>query len=113
MTDGPTTERRALGSSGLHVPVIGMGTWQTFDVSGPARVRPLTDVALAGGAGFFDSSPMYGAAEENLAGALGTRRPEALIATKVWASTAREGREQIRRAFEWFGGVVDLYQIHN
>jgi aryl-alcohol dehydrogenase-like predicted oxidoreductase len=31
----------------------------------------------------------------------------------VWASSAREGRRQIQQALEWYGGVVDLYQIHN
>jgi aryl-alcohol dehydrogenase-like predicted oxidoreductase len=95
------------------VPVIGMGTWQTFDVRDAARVRPVTDAALAGGATFFDSSPMYGRAEEVLAETLGARRSEALIATKVWAGSLREGREQIRRALDWYGGRVDLYQIHN
>jgi diketogulonate reductase-like aldo/keto reductase len=48
-----------------------------------------------------------------LAEALGPRRAEALVATKVWTPSAREGREQIRRALEWYGGTVDLYQIHN
>ena len=95
------------------VPVIGMGTWQTFDVAGAETVRPVVDVALRHGAGFFDSSPMYGRAERVLADALGTRRRDALVATKVWAGSAREGREQIRRALEWYGGVVDCYQIHN
>ena len=106
-------ETRPLGGSGLTVPVIGMGTWQTFDVRDADAVRPVTDAALAGGALFFDSSPMYGRAERVLAETLGERRPRALIATKVWAASAREGREQIRRALGWYGGVVDLYQIHN
>lgn len=106
-------EQRALGRSGITVPVIGMGTWQTFDVRRPDAVQPVVDVALARGARFFDSSPMYGAAERVLAETLGPRRAEALIATKVWASSAREGREQIRRALDWYGGRVDLYQIHN
>jgi aryl-alcohol dehydrogenase-like predicted oxidoreductase len=106
-------ERRPLGTTGLDVPVIGMGTWQRFDVRDPALVKPVVDVALARGATFFDSSPMYGAAEQVLARALGDRRPRVLVATKVWASSAREGREQIRRALDWYGGVVDLYQIHN
>src|SRR4026208_1272072 len=44
---------------------------------------------------------------------LGARRARAQIATKVWAGSAREGREQIRQAREWYGGKVDLYQIHN
>ncbi|HTK92012.1 MAG TPA: aldo/keto reductase [Verrucomicrobiae bacterium] len=106
-------EHRPLGHSGLTVPVIGMGTWQTFDVRDPAAVRPVTDAAIAGGATFFDSSPMYGRAEQVLAATLDARRPRVLIATKVWAGSAREGREQIRRALDWYGGVVDLYQIHN
>src|SRR5262249_24991805 len=106
-------EHRPLGRSGLTVPVIGMGTWQTFDVRDPAQVRAVTDAAIAGGATFFDSSPMYGRAERVLAETLDGRRPSVLIATKVWAGTFREGREQIRRALDWYGGVVDLYQIHN
>jgi len=106
-------ETRPLGGSGLTVPVVGMGTWQTFDVRDPAAVQPVTDAALAGGATFFDSSPMYGRAERVLAETLGVRRAGAQIATKVWAGSAREGREQIRQALEWYGGKVDLYQIHN
>lgn len=106
-------EKRSLGGSGLTVPVIGMGTWQTFDVRDPFAVRPVTDAALAGGAAFFDSSPMYGRAERVLAETLGPRRPQAQIATKVWAGSAREGREQIRQALAWYGGKVELYQIHN
>jgi aryl-alcohol dehydrogenase-like predicted oxidoreductase len=106
-------EIRRLGASGLDVPLIGMGTWQTFDVRDAATVRPITDAVLAGGARFFDSSPMYGAAEHVLAETLGTRRKDAVIATKVWARSGREGREQIDRALGWYGGTVDLYQIHN
>jgi diketogulonate reductase-like aldo/keto reductase len=41
------------------------------------------------------------------------RREQALIATKVWTPSAREGREQIARALEWYGGRVDVYQVHN
>jgi aryl-alcohol dehydrogenase-like predicted oxidoreductase len=106
-------ETRRLGSRGFDVPVVGMGTWQTFDVARATAVQPVVDVALAERAAFFDSSPMYGRAERVLAEALGARRREALVATKVWTPSAREGREQIRRALEWYGGTVDLYQIHN
>jgi len=106
-------EHRRLGASGLDVPVIGMGTWQTFDVRDAAAVRPVTDAVLAGGATFFDSSPMYGAAERVLAETLGPRRKTVVIATKVWARSGQEGREQIDRALAWYGGTVDLYQIHN
>jgi aryl-alcohol dehydrogenase-like predicted oxidoreductase len=106
-------ETRALGPSGITTPVVGMGTWQSYDVRALAQVQPVTDTALARGATFFDTSPMYGAAEQMLARTLGARRPEAIVATKVWASSAREGREQIRRALEWYGGMMDVYQIHN
>jgi len=106
-------ETRRLGRTGLTVSVIGMGTWQSYDVADPASVQPVTRAVLDGGVSFFDSSPMYGAAERVLAATLGDRRPSVVIATKVWAGSAREGREQIRRALEWYGGAVDLYQIHN
>jgi aryl-alcohol dehydrogenase-like predicted oxidoreductase len=104
---------RPLGGTGLRVGVVGMGTWQTFDVPSAAAVRPVVDAALTGGMNVFDTSPMYGAAERILAEALGERRGGALIATKVWAAAAAEGRGQITRALEWYGGHVDLYQIHN
>jgi len=106
-------EHRRLGASGLDVSVIGMGTWQTFDVRDATAVRPVTDAVLAGGATVFDSSPMYGAAERVLAETLGPRRKAVVIATKVWARSGQEGREQIDRALAWYGGTVDLYQIHN
>ncbi|MBI1847828.1 MAG: aldo/keto reductase [Candidatus Rokubacteria bacterium] len=104
---------RPLGPTGLDVPVVGTGTWQSYDVDDPALVRPVTDAVLARGARFFDSSPMYGAAERMLAAALEGRRERAIVATKVWAPTAKEGRQQIARALAWYGGVVDVYQIHN
>src|SRR6476659_4994273 len=109
-------EFRKLGQSGLQVPVVGMGTWQTFDVrSEEARrnARSVVDAALLAGANFFDTSPMYGEAERVLGEALKGRRDEALVATKVWAGTLSEGRSQTQRALRFFGGRVDLYQIHN
>jgi aryl-alcohol dehydrogenase-like predicted oxidoreductase len=109
-------ETRALGRDGPEVPVIGMGTWRTFDVQGAAaeaRCRRIVDVALAAGARLFDSSPMYGRAERLLASTLAGRREAALVATKVWAASREEGREQIAQALDWFGGRVDVYQVHN
>jgi aryl-alcohol dehydrogenase-like predicted oxidoreductase len=104
-------ERRQLGRTSLQVSVIGMGTWRTYDAD-RAEVQPITDAALTQSVTFFDSSPMYGAAERMLALTLGARRERVFIATKVWATTEKEGRDQIRRALEWYK-VVDLYQIHN
>jgi aryl-alcohol dehydrogenase-like predicted oxidoreductase len=110
-------EYRSLGRhSGLRVPVVGMGTWQTFDVRGHAAevsARAVVDAALAAGASFFDSSPMYGTAERVLGQALDGRRDAALVATKVWTRSAEEGRAQAQRALAYFGGRIDLYQVHN
>ena len=106
-------ESRMFGKTGLRVPVIGMGTWQSYDVRDPADVQPVTDAILERGATFVDTSPMYGRAERLLAQTLGARRRDVVVATKVWAGSAREGREQIRRVLEWYGGVIDVYQIHN
>jgi diketogulonate reductase-like aldo/keto reductase len=56
---------------------------------------------------------MYGQAERVLGKALRGRRDDALVATKVWASTDSEGKAQVKRSLAWFGGRVDLYQVHN
>jgi len=110
-------DERPLGrTSGLTVPAVGMGTWQTFDVDGgaaEARAGEIVSEALDAGARFMDSSPMYGEAERVLGEALGPRRDDAIVATKVWTSDDAEGEEQVRRALRWYGGRVDLYQIHN
>jgi aryl-alcohol dehydrogenase-like predicted oxidoreductase len=108
-------EHRAFGRTGLRVPVIGMGTWQTFDVRGSAAAerRDVTDAAFETGATFFDSSPMYGEAERVLGATLEGRRDQAIVATKVWATSDEEAEQQIAGALEFFGGRVDVYQVHN
>ncbi|HZS77713.1 MAG TPA: aldo/keto reductase [Ktedonobacteraceae bacterium] len=109
-------EHRTLGKSGLEVPVVGMGTWKTFDVRGKAaetNARVIVDTALHAGANFLDSSPMYGEAERVLGQTLQGRREQAIVATKVWTPSNREGQEQARRALQFFGGYIDLYQVHN
>jgi aryl-alcohol dehydrogenase-like predicted oxidoreductase len=108
-------ERRRLGRSGLEVAAVGMGTWRTFDVSGRVaeQRRAVVDSALAGGTDLFDSSPMYGRAEEVLGRALEGRRERAIVATKVWTADAREARAQIEHSLACFDGTVDLYQVHN
>ena len=109
-------EERPLGATGLRVPVVGVGTWRTFDVRGPAgeaNIRGVVDAALAGGARLFDTSPMYGQAERVLGATLEGRRDAAIVATKVWTSDDDEAKRQIAFALEAFGGRVDLYQVHN
>ena len=108
-------ERRLLGTSGLHVPAVGVGTARVFNVRGDpdqARCEAVVDAALDCGSNLFDTSPMYGEAERVLATALADRRSETLVATKVWARTPAIGEQQIEQALSWFGHV-DLYQVHN
>jgi aryl-alcohol dehydrogenase-like predicted oxidoreductase len=109
-------ERRPLGPSGLDVPVVGVGSWRTFDVQGQSALGEASDrvtEALEAGANLFDSSPMYGRSEVVIARCLVGRRDRAIVATKVWTSDAGEGRAQISRAIDWYGGRVELYQVHN
>lgn len=100
----------------MIIPAVGMGTWQTFDVHGDAAIgnaRSVVDTAIAGGTTFFDSSPMYGEAERVLGLTVEGRREAVRIATKVWADTAAEGYAQAKRSLSFFGGRIDLCQIHN
>jgi aryl-alcohol dehydrogenase-like predicted oxidoreductase len=93
-----------------------MGTWKTFDVRGAhdiAQRRTVIDVALEFGSNLFDSSPMYGAAEEVLGAALDGRRDRAIVATKVWTADDAQAERQIERSMTFFGGRVDAYQVHN
>jgi diketogulonate reductase-like aldo/keto reductase len=99
-------EKRRLG------PVVGLGTWQTFD-GDHMLARRVVDAALAAGTRLYDSSPMYGSAERSLGTALAERRAEATVATKIWAPSVEEGRRQFEQQLSFFGGRVDIEQIHN
>jgi aryl-alcohol dehydrogenase-like predicted oxidoreductase len=108
-------EARRFGSAHLEIPVIGLGTWKTFDVpdrreGSAARV---IGAAFDAGTRFVDSSPMYGRAESVLGRALGRRRRDAIVATKIWASTADDGRRQFDHQLSFYGGRVDVLQVHN
>ncbi|HYM51404.1 MAG TPA: aldo/keto reductase [Candidatus Limnocylindrales bacterium] len=105
-----TMTRRKLGRTPLDVPVIGMGTWQTFDTR--TDRRPIVEEAIEAGITLFDSSPMYGQAEETLARAIAGRRDQVTIATKVWTPDPAAGRQQVAHALDLFGRV-EIYQVHN
>ena len=98
-------EERKLG------PVVGLGTWRTFD-GDASLAREVVSTALEAGTRAFDTSPMYGRAETALGAALAGRRPEAVVATKIWTPSVAEGRRQYdfqRRAF----GRVEIEQVYN
>jgi aryl-alcohol dehydrogenase-like predicted oxidoreductase len=92
-----------------------MGTWRTFDLSpGDEPIASvIVEEAIGAGTTFFDSSPMYGRAEEVLGNALEPWRDRVLVATKVWTPSSDKAELQVQNALRWYGGRVDLYQIHN
>ena len=99
-------EERRLG------PVIGLGTWRTFG-GDAALARKVVAAAFDSGVRLVDSSPMYGGAERSLGAALDGRRSSVSVATKIWAGSVEEGREQYEAQLAWFGGRIELEQIHN
>ena len=107
-------EDRSLGRGRVSVPVIGLGTWRRFEAAAAAgRHRELVDTAVAVGIRLIDTSPMYGAAERLLAETIDGKREQVLVADKVWSRTSEEGAAQLARAVAWYGGRIDLMQIHN
>ena len=117
---GEPMPSRPIPSSGERLPVIGIGTWQTFDVGpDPAAQAPLREVLglfVRQGGKVVDSSPMYGRSEEvvgQIAGALGAR-PRLFVATKVWTSGRQSGIDQMNASMRKLrADPVDLMQVHN
>jgi diketogulonate reductase-like aldo/keto reductase len=110
---------KPIPSSGEALPVIGLGTWQTFDAGAEADRAPLAEVLQAfvqAGGRLVDSSPMYGAAESVL-GELGAQlglRERLFLATKVWTRGREEGLRQMESSLRRMrAGRMDLIQVHN
>jgi diketogulonate reductase-like aldo/keto reductase len=112
--------RRAIPASGEQIPVIGLGTYQAFDVGARAPDRAALKGVLQGfvdaGGSVVDSSPMYGRAEE-VVGALGSELalcPSLFLATKVWTSGQEAGVRQMEQSLHLLASsTIDLMQIHN
>jgi diketogulonate reductase-like aldo/keto reductase len=111
---------RAIPSSGEALPVIGLGTWQSFDVGADAAARRALSEVLKtlfdGGGRLVDSSPMYGRSESvvgDLCAALGICEP-LFMATKVWTQGREQGIREMQRSIERMrAGRMDLMQVHN
>jgi diketogulonate reductase-like aldo/keto reductase len=104
-------------STGEALPVIGVGTWQTFDVGNDARARaPLREVLKLLSGNVIDSSPMYGTSEA-VAGELMAElamHDRLFVATKVWTSGRDEGIRQMETSFRRLRVArMDLMQVHN
>jgi diketogulonate reductase-like aldo/keto reductase len=105
---------RQIPASREPVPIIGLGTWRTFDVTSEHARAPLAAVLdrfSAAGGRLIDTSPMYGRAEETV-GAPSAHAPAAFIATKVWTRGRAEGIAQMERSMRLLRRA-DLIQVHN
>ncbi len=111
---------RKIPATGEQLPVVGVGTWQTFDVgSSPAERAPRAEVLkvlFESGGSVIDSSPMYGHAEAvvgDLLAEAGTRS-KAFLATKVWTHGREQGIAQMEQSMKRLRtDKIDLMQIHN
>jgi aryl-alcohol dehydrogenase-like predicted oxidoreductase len=115
-----TPIKRKIPSSGELLPVVGIGTYDTFDVGPRAPERAelkqvLQEFAALGGT-VIDSSPMYGEAERvvgDLTGELNNRE-KYFFATKVWTSGQQAGVRQMEQSLKLMRSAnMDLMQIHN
>ena len=111
---------RRVPSTGQSLAVIGLGTWQTFDVGNDAAARAalvqvMREFAALGGQ-LIDSSPMYGRSEEvagSVIAGLGLRA-KLFIATKVWTTGRAAGIAQMEASMKKLGASpIDLMQVHN
>ena len=119
-TMAETMMQRPIPRTGESLPVIGLGTWQTFDV-GPAGAerealrQVLGDFIKLGGS-VVDSSPMYGRSESvvgDLAAELNAHK-KLFLATKVWTDGREEGIRQMEQSLAKLrASRIDLMQVHN
>lgn len=117
---GAAALRRPIGAD--RVPLIGMGTWLTFDVGEGVAERErrarVLDAFFDAGGGMIDSSPMYGRAERVVGDLLAQRggagRGELYSATKVWTPFDASGRRQAEQSLAlWRLPRLDLVHVHN
>jgi diketogulonate reductase-like aldo/keto reductase len=111
--------KRIIPSSGKELPVIGMGTWQTFNAANtkayPALENVLRTMHNAGGT-LMDSSPMYGRSEQVIGDITSQMEisNDFFYATKVWTRGLQEGIWQMENSIlRMKRKNLDLIQIHN
>jgi len=115
-----TVIKKPIPSTGELLPVIGMGSSGTFEVSGNSEERekllPVLRTFFDNGGTLIDSSPMYGSAEAAIGELLKevTNKDKLFSATKVWIDGKKPGIEQMQRSMKLWGvSKFDLMQIHN
>ena len=111
---------RKIPVSGEALPVIGLGTWQVFDVESSTeeiRLRQqIVNLLVEHGGSLIDTSPMYNRSEQVIGDVLEAsgNREKLFLATKVWTDGKASGERQMQRSAELMNaGVIDLMQVHN
>jgi diketogulonate reductase-like aldo/keto reductase len=113
-------QARIVPRSGEALPLVGLGSWITFNVGNDAAARErcadVMQAFFAAGGRLVDSSPMYGSSQEVIGH--GLRRSGALqrvfAADKVWVAPASRGPAQIEASRRLWGVPrFDLLQVHN
>jgi diketogulonate reductase-like aldo/keto reductase len=111
---------KAVPSTGERLPVIGMGSWITFDVGSNSYERAVRAKVMQAffdnGGALIDSSPMYGSSEEVIGEGLKkiTNKDKLFSATKVWILGKKSGIRQMEDSQKLWGMPrFDLMQIHN
>ena len=114
-----TMMTRDIPDSGEALPVIGLGTYDVFDVDGtPAELaarREIVGLLFGHGGTLLDTSPMYNRSERVIGQVLAKDRTrQAFLATKVWTDGREPGIRQMQRSAELMqADVIDLMQVHN
>jgi len=111
---------KPIPSSGEPLPVIGLGTYDVFDIDGTpdaiATRKEIVERLTGAGGSLLDTSPMYNRSERVIGDviAAGVDRQDVFLATKVWTDGKDAGIEQMNRSAELMQTkVVDLMQVHN
>ena len=111
---------RTIPASGEQLPVIGLGTYNVFDVDSTAdnidARRKVIDLLTERGGSLIDSSPMYNRAENIIGDAIAAskNRDQLFLATKVWTDGKTSGEQQMETSARLMNTeVIDLMQVHN
>ncbi len=124
LAHAPPLLARPIPSSGEAMPVVGLGSWITFNVGDDPELRnecsAVVEAFVAAGGRMIDSSPMYGSAQATIGYALNqlnirpSDRARVFSADKIWISDGARGREQAEQSRALWGVErFDLMQVHN
>ena len=111
---------RTIPGTDESIPVVGLGTWDVFDVAGSREEiearKEIIGMLLDRGGSVIDSSPMYNRSEKIIGDIINETggRSNLFLATKVWTDGRSAGESQMRRSRDlMYAGVIDLMQVHN